>query len=167
VLVPLDGSPLAETVLAPARALALALAAPGPADVHLTLVVAPYKAERTNMPDALILDGAKAYLEGVSQHLLADGGDGRLTVTRSVAVNYDFAHGILEAAEGGEHVAASAASGAGTSAAGGCDVIAMATHGRGGVARWALGSVTERVLHATRLPILIVRPKEMAARGYT
>ena len=36
--------------------------------------------------------------------------------------------------------------------------IAMATHGRGGVQRWALGSVTERVLGATKVPLLIIRP---------
>ena len=37
--------------------------------------------------------------------------------------------------------------------------IAMATHGRSGVQRWVMGSMTERVLGATRLPLLIVRPK--------
>jgi len=36
------------------------------------------------------------------------------------------------------------------------DLIAMATHGRGGLQRWTMGSVTERVLHATRLPMLVV-----------
>ncbi len=43
----------------------------------------------------------------------------------------------------------------------GCDVIAMATHGYGGFQRWTLGSITERVLHATRLPLLIVRPPDL------
>jgi nucleotide-binding universal stress UspA family protein len=41
-----------------------------------------------------------------------------------------------------------------------CDLIAMATHGRTGFQHWVLGSVTERVLGATRLPILIARPAE-------
>jgi hypothetical protein len=40
-----------------------------------------------------------------------------------------------------------------------CDLIAMATHGRSGFQHWILGSITERVLGATKLPILIVRPK--------
>ena len=40
-----------------------------------------------------------------------------------------------------------------------CDLIAIATHGRGGFQRWILGSITERVLGATKLPILIVRPE--------
>jgi nucleotide-binding universal stress UspA family protein len=39
----------------------------------------------------------------------------------------------------------------------GHDIIAMATHGRGGLQRWALGSITERVLHATHLPLIIAR----------
>jgi nucleotide-binding universal stress UspA family protein len=36
-------------------------------------------------------------------------------------------------------------------------MIALATHGYGGLRRWALGSVTDEVVHATRLPVLIVR----------
>jgi nucleotide-binding universal stress UspA family protein len=37
-------------------------------------------------------------------------------------------------------------------------VVAMATHGRGGVSRLLMGSVTESVLHNARVPILVVRP---------
>ena len=35
--------------------------------------------------------------------------------------------------------------------------IGMSTHGRSGISRWALGSVTERVLRAGTRPILVVR----------
>ena len=42
-----------------------------------------------------------------------------------------------------------------------CDVIAMASHGHDGIERWALGSITERVLNATRLPLLIVRQPDL------
>lgn len=38
------------------------------------------------------------------------------------------------------------------------DLIAMSTHGRSGLTRWVFGSVTDKVLHGTRLPILLVRP---------
>jgi nucleotide-binding universal stress UspA family protein len=38
------------------------------------------------------------------------------------------------------------------------DLIVMASHGRSGVARLMLGSVAEKVLHATHVPILLVRP---------
>ena len=47
----------------------------------------------------------------------------------------------------------------GAGAFGRCDIIAIATDGRGGLQRWVLGSITERVLGATKLPILIVRPE--------
>jgi nucleotide-binding universal stress UspA family protein len=41
------------------------------------------------------------------------------------------------------------------------DVIAMSTHGRSGLGRWAFGSVTDRVLHEASVPILMIRaPKE-------
>lgn len=36
-------------------------------------------------------------------------------------------------------------------------LIVMSTHGRGGVTRWAMGSVADKVLHAVPNPILIVR----------
>jgi len=38
------------------------------------------------------------------------------------------------------------------------DLIVMGTHGRSGLNRWTLGSVTERVLRETRIPLLTVRP---------
>jgi nucleotide-binding universal stress UspA family protein len=39
----------------------------------------------------------------------------------------------------------------------GVDLIVMATHGYSGIKRWALGSVADKVLHATRTPLLLVR----------
>ena len=39
------------------------------------------------------------------------------------------------------------------------DLIAMSTHGRSGLARWAYGSVADRVLHAAECPVLLVRAK--------
>ena len=37
------------------------------------------------------------------------------------------------------------------------DLIVMVTHGYGGIQRWTLGSVADKVLHATTTPILIIR----------
>jgi nucleotide-binding universal stress UspA family protein len=37
------------------------------------------------------------------------------------------------------------------------DIIVMATHGYGGLRRWALGSVADKVLHATTTPLVLVR----------
>jgi len=41
------------------------------------------------------------------------------------------------------------------------DFIAMSTHGRGGLSRWALGSVTDKVLHCSQKPVLLVRAQEV------
>ncbi len=37
------------------------------------------------------------------------------------------------------------------------DLIAMSTHGRSGISRWVFGSVTDRVLHGALCPLLLVR----------
>ncbi len=42
----------------------------------------------------------------------------------------------------------------------GADLIVMATHGASGLRRWALGSVADKVLHATNTPLLLVRAQE-------
>ena len=43
------------------------------------------------------------------------------------------------------------------------DLVAMSTHGRHGISRWAFGSVTDRVLRGGHKPVLVVRvPKEAA-----
>ena len=39
------------------------------------------------------------------------------------------------------------------------DLIVMATHGYGGIKRWALGSIADKVLHAAPTPLLLVRPR--------
>jgi nucleotide-binding universal stress UspA family protein len=41
--------------------------------------------------------------------------------------------------------------------------IAMATHGRSGLRRWVLGSVTDKVVHTTTAPMLIIRAPEAVA----
>jgi nucleotide-binding universal stress UspA family protein len=39
----------------------------------------------------------------------------------------------------------------------GCDLIAMSTHGRSGISLWVLGSVAVKVLHAAAVPVLLCR----------
>jgi len=49
----------------------------------------------------------------------------------------------------------------------GMDLIALGTHGRTGITRWALGSVAERVLRSTEVPLLLVRtptPKKLSRK---
>ena len=40
------------------------------------------------------------------------------------------------------------------------DLVIMATHGRSGVTRWVMGSVAERVIRWSCVPVLIVRPPQ-------
>ncbi len=44
----------------------------------------------------------------------------------------------------------------------GADLVAMSTHGRHGLSRWAFGSVTERVLRGGKVPVLMVRVPKTA-----
>jgi nucleotide-binding universal stress UspA family protein len=42
------------------------------------------------------------------------------------------------------------------------DLIALATHGHGGVARWLLGGVADKVVRGATLPVLLYRPRSEA-----
>jgi nucleotide-binding universal stress UspA family protein len=44
----------------------------------------------------------------------------------------------------------------------GIDLIVMCTHGRSGMRRWLLGSVADKVLQGTLVPVLMVRPPGIA-----
>jgi nucleotide-binding universal stress UspA family protein len=161
VLVPLDGSVLAKAAVLPAAQLVTALAGQGASALHFVRVVKlPPDIEeqsREGLDPVLreqVLHKAKIYLDSIVRQLREGPLVGtKLSITWSVVIENDAAEGITSVAENGED-----AEGAG--AFGGCDIIAMATHGRGGLQRWAMGSVTERVLGLTRLPVLVVRPHE-------
>lgn len=160
VLVGLDGSSLAETVLLPAAQLSAALNASGKGSLHLLRVVeiiqemrAEAAATITEMNEQTVAV-ARTYLHKV-EHRLQSGDLAmfHLNVTSSIATSYDAADILVREAEQGER----------------CDdgtehegyaIIALATHGRGGLQRWVMGSVAERVLGSTKLPMLIVRSTE-------
>ncbi len=169
VLVPLDGSTRAKSAIEPASLLITALAAPAQGALHLARVVRPPEAGHVDLAhlDAVerehVLHKAKKYLSAAVEHirggLIAQQVAGlNLGITWSVAVDTDIASAIIRVAENGEDAE-------GSGVFGGCDIIAMATHGFGGLQRWAMGSITERVLNATRLPVLIVRPSDMIDRN--
>jgi len=166
-LVPLDGSPLAKAALEPAAQLVSAIAAPGEGSLHFMRVIKPPTTQELRMAGeqgsseslaANKLRKAKTYLSSIADQFQS-GPLARLnlSITWSVAIAQDVAHAIIQMAENGED-----AEGAGTF--GRCDLIAIATHGRGGLQHWMMGSVTERVLGATKLPILIVRPASAELR---
>jgi len=151
-LVPLDGSPLAETALVPAAYLTSALAAPAQGTLHLAQVVKNFQ---TTAEEGFVselneeaLQRAVNYLAAVAERLQTTVKHLKLSITYAVEPGTDVASSLLSLAEhGGE---------------GGCDLIAISTHGRGGLERWVMGSVTERLLNTTKLPMLIVRPQRKA-----
>jgi nucleotide-binding universal stress UspA family protein len=158
VLVSLDGTVVAKAALQPAAQLIAALAAPGQGAMHLLRIV-KNEARSGELLDATTkeecLHKAKMYLQSVTSHLREGlAAELNLTVTWSVTLNTDVASAIISVAENGED--AEGPEGAGVF--GGCDILALSTHGREGLQRWVMGSITERVLNGTRLPLLIVRP---------
>jgi nucleotide-binding universal stress UspA family protein len=164
VLVPLDGSDFAEAALVPAAYLAAYLAAPGRGALHLTHVVQPARASKVPTPatrsaqeEQADQNMARDYLDATVRRLRERPTDPtiadlHLEFTYSVVVDDDIAEGIGRAAE-------SVGNGEGSGMFGGCDAIAMTTHGYSGPQHW-MGSVTERVLHLTPFPLLVVRPRE-------
>ncbi len=160
-LVTLDGSVLAKAALEPAVQLAAALASPGRGVVHLLRVVKPPEMDEkklsTEQAESLKVEAlhkAKTYMSSITRHLQESLlGKLPLAITWSVTFGGDIAATIVQTAQAGEDAA-------GAGMPGRCDLIAMATHGRTGFQHWVLGSVTERVLSTTRMPILIVRPAE-------
>lgn len=134
LLVPLDGSLLGQAVLEPARELAERLGA----ELVLLRVVEPLGYDMAYYPPldpAPELEAAKIYLDQVAERLRAGG--------PPVSVRVEFGQAISIIAE----VAAELAAG----------LIAMATHGRGGIARFVLGSVTTGVLQRAGVPLLLAR----------
>jgi len=123
-LVALDGSPLAETALVRAADLVTALATTVPGVLHLLQVVkrvSPTAGEDfVTQLNAEATERAKAYLVMVKERLQEKYPG--LTITWSVARDADVADAILSTAEQQE-----SAEGFGS-----CELIAMATHGRGG-----------------------------------
>ena len=164
ILVPLDGSVRAQAAIVPAARLIAALSAPAQGTLHLTrTVVLPNEARLSQAEREAIMQQAKEYLSSladqVREDLLASPiANLKPSVTWFVTVDSDIAAGIIRVAEQGEDVE-------GTGMVGKSQVIAMATQGYSGLQWWVMGSITRRVLHATKLPLLIVRPPDMTAKG--
>lgn len=139
VLIPLDGSPFAERVLSHIEW----LTSPQAAEIILlhvvrppTYVVGPEAMAPLEPIDATYAEkDAEAYLKQVKGELREMGlqahtqiGDGDVASTIC---------GVADAQD--------------------ADLIAMTTHGRSGVSRWAFGSVADRVIRSAPQPIFLVR----------
>ncbi len=154
-LIGLDGSALAEEVLVPAAHLVNALSVPAHGALHLLQVLRMPLLSSGSVKQAQ--QAADAYLKAVADRLRqGELADLKLSITSSVAMGVDVADTLIRQAEHGEGAI-------GMNFIDGFDLVAIATHGRGGVQRWVMGSVTDRVLGATKLPLLIVRPRRQRA----
>jgi nucleotide-binding universal stress UspA family protein len=158
IMVALDGSKRAEAMLLPAAYVGKALSAPAPAMLHLVRIVPWPTAEDDRQPEqfpaarAWAESEAKTYLERVKKQLREENPiDSALLLASSVIIHADVAETLIRAAETGEYLD-------NEKEFQGCDIIALATQGRSGFQRWAVGSVAEQILGATRLPLLIIRP---------
>ena len=137
ILIPLDGSALAESALGKATELA------GDGGATLMLLRA---AEARSLPgvdpteaQVEVVREAEEYLAGVTARLSTQG-------IKSVETSVWYgsaASAIVEAARLRK-----------------ADMIVMSTHGRSGLGRLILGSVAESVLRGTTTPILLLRAAE-------
>jgi nucleotide-binding universal stress UspA family protein len=146
IVVPVDGSELAELAIPHA----VELAAVTGADLHLVRVVdivsgQPFGAyvalEATGYAEALNAEATESmdYLGMLQNRLTARGLRVTTETRRGPAV-----HELTQCARAG-------------------DLIVMATHGRGGVRRWLIGSVAEEVIRHSPVPVLLVRADQDAA----
>lgn len=171
VLATLDGSPCAEGVLGPATELALALAGASRAQLHLLRVLEPtgqIGAANPSMDDQArqaamreyAVDEANAYLEGIAARVQDDSRGVNVEITWSVVVANDPVEVILRETEECFNARDSVTGGhAPTSQAVFLSkLVAMTTHGAGGIRPWSLGSVSDRMLHVSAAPLLIARP---------
>jgi nucleotide-binding universal stress UspA family protein len=151
ILLPLDGTALAEQAIEPALALGRLF------DATYTLVrvnkpvIRPTYLPEGTSTSALAhgvleqIEGlhrqakkeAKGYLDGVAAKLAARG----FTVDTQVIIDEKPAAGILAEARA-RHA----------------DLIAMETHGRRGLSRLLLGSVADKVVRGSVIPVLLSRP---------
>ena len=143
ILIPLDGSKTAEKVLPYARYLAGKLKLPVEllAVIDMAEMASHIPAEKARFFDSMIEEGVKksaSYLRGVAGTF----GDANVKCT-------------VEKGRADEVILAKGETDTGT-------LICMATHGRSGLDRFLLGSVTEKVLRAAANPLLLVRATQEA-----
>lgn len=141
ILIPLDGSPFAERVLAFVRE----VAKPQTSELLLVHVTQPSQYYTVLVPDALHTvdithwqQRAENYIKRMTAELQAEGYDVTYVMSEG-----DVASTICDVADAQD-----------------ADLIAMTTHGRSGIEKWVLGSVADRVVRSARQPVFLVRPQE-------
>ena len=156
-LVALDSTPFTEAALMPAAQLVTACSAPARGELHLAHVIKLPSLEEERTYERLGIDTrlrraalqrADQYMHNVKERLSHEmGTELAVDVAYSIEESTDVAETLLKMAQGEGEVTRIP-----------CDLIAMTTHGRNGLTRWMRGSVAERVLSSTTMPLLIVHP---------
>jgi nucleotide-binding universal stress UspA family protein len=141
VLVPLDGSALAEGILP----FILQIAGPLDLEVVLVRVMPPIVPQPIEGTRHFMVDDVAARLEEAREYLASVAAD---LYERGVRVTTNVRHGEPVT----ELVAAARETGA--------DLVAMTTHGRSGFGRLLFGSVAEAVLRRAEIPVLMMRLTE-------
>ena len=128
IVLPLDGSDTSETAIPHVGTLALGCGTKKVTIVHVV--------ER-ELYEKLMAAGRRPgdYLQRVADKLKAKG-----ISTAIEVLNGDPSEAIVTYAENNP-----------------CDIIVMASHGRSGVTRWAIGSVADKVFRASSVPVLMVK----------
>ena len=144
ILVPLDGSTLAETALPPAAALARLW------DAELTAVQIVY-------PAPIVAEPGRAVPETSIQELTAIARASaeeyvRLTAERLRVSGVKASGMALMGTDGPAQQLRELAR------PGQVSLIAIATHGRGGIRRFILGSVADKLVRTAEVPVLVVPP---------
>ena len=144
IIVPLDGSTLAEQILPRV----LSLAKLENAEITLLNVLVPQSNSQKGIIDLKLpwwdkdVSLARAYLFRIAATLRRNG----VVVTTDIVLGENVAQAIGDFASREK-----------------ADLIAIATHGRGGLARMIRGSVADAVMHSSRLSMLVLKPDNVEA----
>jgi len=134
ILVTLDGSELSEIALPYAEQLAVRL----DSEILLLMITEPAEAQDYRHHQ-LYLQKIIKNMKSRTQQYREETGSNEIRVNSLIRVGYP-AEEIVGYADKGD-----------------MELIVMATHGRSGIGRWALGSVADKVVRATRQPVALIR----------
>ncbi len=142
ILIPLDGSDLAEVSLEWAKTIGIG---EGAAYTLVRAVPQPWSSPAELYPDTTVMEklyhksveNSEQYLSVVAAPLR----DAGLTVQTDVRERVSAAHGVLDSAAQND-----------------VDLVVIATHGHGGLRRLTMGSVADKVVRGASVPVLLIRP---------
>lgn len=133
IFIPLDGTPESEAILPYAMMLANAYGA----EVHTTIVLHSEEA----VSESLAPGSTEDYLDQVCDRFRKAGASASSVIGRGDPVSV-----LREMIRDGQP-----------------DLVAMTTHGRAGLGRWILGSVTEALLRSVTAPLLVIHAPAVRA----